>query len=116
MITLYGISNCDKVRKTRNWLAQRNLDYHFHDYKKHGCDRDLATQLLRSFGAKQLINTRGTTWRQLDPAAREPLDEARALALMQQHPALIKRPILKVDESWLLGYDTARMADLVDNQ
>ena len=104
------------MRKTRAWLAQHNVDYDFHDYKKLGCNQDLATQLIRSFGVDQVINTRGTTWRQLDPAERESLDENRAVQLMQQYPSLIKRPILKVDDSWLLGYDTARMAALIDTQ
>lgn len=113
MITLYGISNCDKVRKTRNWLSRQQLDYDFHDYKKLGCNAALARQLINAFSVEELINTRGTTWRQLDPAQREPLDETRALQLMQDYPALIKRPILHIDQSWLLGYDTARINALI---
>ncbi len=115
MITLYGIGNCDKVRKTRNWLAQQQLDFEFHDYKKQGCDAALARKLLNAFSIEELINTRGTTWRKLDQSQREPLDESRALQLMQEYPSLIKRPILHIQQSWLLGFEPARISALAGN-
>jgi len=114
MTILYGIANCDTIRKTRKWLEQQNHDYEFHDYKKSGCSPALAKTLIAQFGIDQIINKRGTTWRKLPEAEREPLNEERAAILMQQQPSLIKRPVLRVDDQWLLGYDIDRMSALLD--
>lgn len=114
MTTLYGIANCDTIRKTRKWLDQHGCDYQFHDYKKLGCSADLAATLVRELGTEQVINKRGTTWRKLAESEREPLDDRKAIALMQQYPSLIKRPILRVDDEWLVGYDTGRINDLLN--
>lgn len=114
MITLFGIANCDTIRKTKKWLEQQHCDYQFHDYKQSGCSAKLARTLLRNFGAEQVINKRGTTWRNLPESEREPLDDKRAVSLMQDHPSLIKRPILCVDDQWLLGYDSERMSELIN--
>lgn len=116
MTTLYGIANCDTIRKTRKWLEQQNHNYEFHDYKKLGCSPQLAKSLIAQFGIDQIINKRGTTWRKLPEAEREPLDEKLAISLMQEHPSLIKRPVLQVDDQWLIGYDTDRMTALLDQR
>jgi len=116
LITLYGIGNCDKVRKTRNWLAAQQLEYDFHDYKKSGCDLALAKRLLDAFSVQEVINTRGTTWRKLEQGQREPLDEPRALQLMQDYPSLIKRPILHIGQSWLLSHEPERITALINEQ
>ena len=107
-ITLFGISNCDKVRKARSWLQQQNLDYVFHDYRKDGLQQDLARELLRQFPLQQLINTRGTSWRQLPETVKQTLHEGNAIELMQKNPALIKRPLLQASGKWLLGFEQAR--------
>ncbi len=114
MIILYGIANCDTIRKTRNWLAEHNVDYQFHDYKKAGCSGELAKTLLARFSADELINKRGTTWRKLPESDKQALDGNKASALMQQHPSLIKRPLLCINNNWLLGYDTDRMQRLIN--
>lgn len=114
MTTLFGIANCDTIRKTRKWLDQQDSDYEFHDYKKLGCSAELARTLVRELGTEQVINKRGTTWRKLAESEREPLDDKKAISLIQQHPSLIKRPILCVDGEWLVGYDTGRMSDLIN--
>lgn len=107
MMTVYGISNCDTVRKTAKWLDAQGIEWTLHDYRKHGLDDALAAALLAAFGVERLINKRGTTWRQLDAQAQHSVaDSAAALRLMQAYPALIKRPIVHTDtHGWLLGYD-----------
>lgn len=106
MITLYGISNCDTVRKTRNWLESENLPFTFHDFRKHGLDKALAEILLEEFGPEVLINRRGTTWRQLSDEQKSAAGDAiSAASLIQSHPALIKRPVFRSNSKWLLGYN-----------
>lgn len=94
-ITLYGIPNCDSVKKARAWLAERALPYTFHDFKKQGADTALIQRWLQHTDWQTLLNTRGTTWRQLDEATRTAVcDAASATACMVQHPSLIKRPVI----------------------
>jgi arsenate reductase (glutaredoxin) len=114
MVTLYGIRNCDSIKKTRRWLEQHDIDYEFYDYKKSGCPSKLITRFLKHFSHEQLINRRGTTWRQLPQSARDNLDKTSAITLMQQQPSLIKRPLLEIDSQWLLGFDVLRLAELLD--
>ena len=107
MITLYGISNCDTMRKSGKWLDSQGVEWSVHDYRKHGIDHALAADLLAVFGSQRLLNKRGTTWRQLDAGQQASVaDPAAAVALMQSHPALIKRPVVRSDtHGWALGYD-----------
>lgn len=107
MITLYGISNCDSMRKSGKWLDSQNIEWSLHDYRKHGIDHALAAELLAVFGSERLINKRGTTWRQLpaDQQARI-ADPAATVALIQAYPALIKRPVVRSGtQGWALGYE-----------
>ena len=108
MTTLYGINNCDTVKKVRRWLDSNEVDYDFHDYKKLGCDKSLATQLLNQFELDKLINKRGTTWRQLPDAVKNSLSKESAIELMEKNPSIIKRPILNSNRHWLLGFDEAQ--------
>ena len=107
MIKLYGISNCDTVRKAGKWLDARGMQWTPHDYRKHGIDAALATRILGVFGPERVINRRGTTWRQLDDKDQaKATDPVTAAELIQAHPALIKRPIVVTSaQHWLLGYD-----------
>lgn len=107
MTTLYGISNCDTVRKSGKWLNAQGIEWTLHDYRKHGIDDALATELLAAFGTERLINRRGTTWRQLDAREQHSItDPAAVIKLMQAYPALIKRPIVySATYGWLMGYD-----------
>lgn len=106
MMTLYGISNCDTMRKSAKWLDAQGIQWSLHDYRKHGIDDALATELLATFGSERLINKRGTTWRQLDDEQQASIaDPAAAVALLQAYPALIKRPVARSDtQGWLLGF------------
>lgn len=115
MITLYGIPNCDTIKKTRRWLESHDAEYQFHDYRKDGCTPALIKQFLAHFDYEQLINTRGTTWRKLPESTRNQLNTAAAVKLMTSHPALIKRPLLTNNNVWLLGYDEAGLTKLLAN-
>lgn len=103
-MTLYGIKNCDTIKKARNWLEQHCIDYRFHDYREDG----LTPELLKSFLARSdwqtLLNQRSTSWRQLDAAKKNNLDENKALALMLETPALIKRPVLENGDKLIIGF------------
>lgn len=105
MIVLFGISNCDSIKKTRKWLDSHNLDYEFHDYKKLGCNAELASKLGNEFELERLINKRGTTWRNLPEQVKNSLTPETARELMTANPSVIKRPILRIGDQWVLGYD-----------
>lgn len=103
---LYGIPNCDTVKKARAWLSARNISVDFHDFKKHGVDAAWLQQVATQTGWEALLNTRGTTWRQLDAAAKQAMvDQASAIALMVQHSSLIKRPVLHANGRYHLGFN-----------
>jgi Spx/MgsR family transcriptional regulator len=92
--TLYGISNCDTIKKARNWLRDHAIGYQFHDYRKQGVADDLLQSMAAQLGWEVMLNRRGTTWRALADEEKSKIDEAAALRLMRANPALIKRPIL----------------------
>jgi arsenate reductase len=97
MNILYGIPNCDTVRKARKWLTAAAVDFHFHDLRRDGLTRSQLERWVGEVGWETLLNKRGTTWRQLPAGQREGLDEARAITLLLEHPAMIKRPVLESD-------------------
>ena len=113
MFTLYGIPNCDTVKKTRTWLDRHGVAYTFHDYKKQGIDAATLTRWCTEFGYEPLLNQRGTTWRKLNEDERTNLTKAKALQLMQEHPSVIKRPILDTGTRRLLGFSEADYAGLL---
>ena len=104
MVTLYGIKNCDTVRKARRWLDGHGIEYRYHDLRGDGLDEDRLDTWIGDFGWERLINRRGTTWRRLPVEEREPLDAARARDIMLAHPGIIKRPILELGASRHLGF------------
>lgn len=104
-VTLYGIPNCDQVKKARAWLDARGVAYVFHDFKKQGLDNPLAKSWLEQLGADTLINRKGTTWRALDDAQKAKADApAGALALVTTQPSLIKRPLLDRGGALSVGF------------
>jgi Spx/MgsR family transcriptional regulator len=108
-IELYGIANCDTVKKARAWLDAHNLAYGFHDYKKEGADPARLGRWADKAGWALLLNTRGTTFRTLPEEDRGGIDGPKALALMAAHPSLIKRPVVEHGEGGLLvGFDPDR--------
>ncbi len=98
MIHLYGIPNCDTVKKARKWLDANGLEYTFHDYKKEGADRGRLDRWADECGWESLLNRRGTTFRKLDDAAKADIDREKAVALMIEHTSLIKRPVAEHED------------------
>lgn len=113
MATLYGINNCDTIKKTRKLLEELGIEYDFHDYKKLGCDEALIKKFLKHFDYGALVNTRGTTWRKLDDSVKQNLSKSSAIKLMCENSSLIKRPIIENQGKWLLGFDKDKIQDLV---
>jgi arsenate reductase len=112
--TLYGIPNCDTVKKARGWLLENGVDFAFHDFKKQGLDEATAARWLAQLGWETLVNRKGTTWRNLpDERKAAVVDNASALALMLEHSSVIKRPVLEGDGVLAVGFrpdDYARLA------
>jgi Spx/MgsR family transcriptional regulator len=108
MLTLYGIANCDTIKKARRWLDDRGIDYRFHDYRKDGIDKAQLQAWADELGWENLLNRRGTTWRRLSEAERQGLDQKRAVRLLMQYPSMIKRPLLDTGSQRLLGFDADR--------
>lgn len=105
---LYGIPNCDTVKKARAWLAGNGIALPFHDFKKQGVSKELLEPWLKQVGWEKLVNRQGTTWRQLPEEARAAIsDETSALCLMLEKPSVIKRPVLEKDGQIILGFDEA---------
>lgn len=102
---MYGISNCDTIKKARKWLDQNAIDYRFHDYKKQGIDSDELKQWIEELGWEKLINRRGTSWRKLDEQTRNSMDDNLALNVMLDNPSIIKRPLLAYGKHKLLGFN-----------
>jgi Spx/MgsR family transcriptional regulator len=109
-IHLYGLPNCDTVKKARAWLAAHGLAHEFHDYKKEGANAERLRAWNEAVGWEALLNRRGTTFRGLPEADKAGLEEARALALMAAHPSLIRRPVVEHAGGLLVGFDEADWA------
>ncbi|MBP8234756.1 MAG: ArsC family reductase [Rhizorhabdus sp.] len=103
-VTMYGIKNCDTIKKARTWLEARGIDYRFHDYKASGIDRETLAGWCGELGWEVLLNRAGTTFRKLPDADRADIDEAKAIALMEAQPSMIKRPVLDADGELLVGF------------
>ena len=102
--TLYGIPNCDTVKKARTWLEGRGVDHAFHDYNKAGIDRASLEQWCDEHGWETVLNRAGTTFRKLPEAERADLDQDRAIALMLAQPSMIKRPVLDLGDRRIVGF------------
>ena len=103
-LIMYGIKNCDTIKKARTWLEERGLAYDFHDYKASGIDRPRLQGWVDALGWEILLNRAGTTFRKLPDADRTDLNAAKAIALMEAQPSMIKRPVLDIDGELLVGF------------
>jgi arsenate reductase len=103
-ITIYGIKNCDTMKKARAWLDSHGVAYDFHDYKTAGIAKDRLAQWSEKLGWETLLNRAGTTFRKLPEAEREGLNEKKALTLMLAQPSMIKRPVLDLDGKVVVGF------------
>ena len=104
---MYGIKNCDTIRKARAWLEARGVAYDFHDYKLAGIDEGQLRGWVAELGWEKLLNRAGTTFRKLPDADKEGLDADKAVALMLAQPSMIKRPVLDLGDRRLVGFDAA---------
>ena len=104
MIALYGIPNCDTVKKARTWLDAQGIAYAFHDYKKQGADPEKLAAWCQAAGWEKVLNRAGTTFRKLPEADREGLDEGKAIAVMAANPSCIKRPVVEHPDGILVGF------------
>lgn len=112
-IILYGITNCDTVKRARAWLTDHGRAHHFHDFKKAGLPEDRLDAWLAAVGWERLLNRQGTTWRKLDLAVREGVtDAAAARALMRAQPSVIKRPVVEWSNGRItVGFDAGVFAE-----
>ena len=101
---LYGIPNCDSVKKARKWLDANNVAYQFHDFRKDGLSSSLLDQWLKLQSWEVLLNKRGTTWRQLPEQTKLAINETNARNLMLENPTLIKRPVVSHNKALLVGF------------
>jgi len=104
MLTLYGIKNCDSVKKARLWLDDHSLSYRFHDFRADGLSAAQLHKFADAVGWEKLLNRSSTSWRQLSPKLSTPLTAETALALMLDTPSLIKRPVLDTGTQILIGF------------
>ncbi len=110
--TLYGIKNCDTMKKARAWLESHGVEYAFHDYKESGIERAKLEGWLKTVGWEVLLNRAGTTFRKLPDAAKSNLTETKAVTLMLEQPSMIKRPVLERGKTVLVGFSPEKYAAL----
>ncbi len=113
MLDVYGIKNCNTVKKALAWLDEHGIDYRFHDFKREGVDEDQLRRWVDQFGWEALLNRKGLTWRRLSEEERARVNDAEAaMALMREKPTIIKRPVVERDgEAILLGFDADAYAE-----
>ena len=104
MITVFGIKNCDTIKKARNWLTDQGIEYQFHDFRANGIDRDRIETWIQQAGWETVLSRRGTTWRKLDAAIQDTVNRDNVAALLAEHPAMIKRPVLDIDGDISIGF------------
>ena len=103
-VTLYGIKNCDTVKKARKWLDTNSVPYTFHDFRDDGINKKLVNDFLKQIDTETLINKRGTTWRKLSDEEKEIKNKAHAVELMVEYPTIIKRPVLETKNKITVGF------------
>ncbi|WP_299182747.1 ArsC family reductase [uncultured Neptuniibacter sp.] len=113
MITLYGIPNCDTIKKARKWLESNQIEYRFHDFRKDGLDAERLNSWVDELGWELLLNKRGTTWRQQPDEVKNQIDQSSAIALMLEYPAMIKRPVLDTGDVRKVGFKDTEYSALL---
>jgi arsenate reductase len=114
MTTLFGIKNCDTIRKARRWLDDNGVAYTFHDVRSDGLDKQTLQVWEQQLGWEQLLNRRGTTWRRLPEEVREGVDRTQALQIMLDNPVIIKRPVLAVNRQLYVGFSADTYGEIFD--
>lgn len=115
MVTVYGIPNCDSVKKATSWLTKHKVEFSFHNYKQQGISKAKLKQWSKKFGWEKLLNKKSTTWRNLTPGEQQNLTtESAAIALMVQQPTVIKRPVIEDGKILLAGFDENEYTVMLD--
>lgn len=109
-ITMYGIPNCDTIKKAKKWLEAESVEFQFHDYRKQGVDKAMVEAFCQQLGWENVLNKRGTTYRQLTQEQKDGLNETNAIELLVEQPAMIKRPILLAGDQYHLGFKADQYA------
>ncbi len=113
MIKIYGISNCDTIKKTRRWFSENDIDYQFVDFKKSPPNLEFTKYLIEQHGWETIINKRGTTWRKLDKTIQTSMDAEQAMSLAVAQPSIIKRPIIENNNETWVGFDLAILENII---
>lgn len=103
-VTLYGIKNCDTVKKARKWLDANSVPYTFHDFRVDGINKTLVNNFLKQVDTETLINKRGTTWRKLSDEEKDIKNKTQAIELMLENPTIIKRPVFDANKKITIGF------------
>jgi len=112
MTIMYGISNCDTIKKAKKYLTDNNQEFTFYDYRKDGISAELVNEFAAHIDWQDLVNKRGTTYRQLSDEQKQNLDKETALALLVEQPAMIKRPVLVHNGQYHLGFKAAQYDEI----
>jgi len=112
-VDMYGIPNCDTIRKARKWLTDHGIVYEFHDYKKDGVDTQQLKSWVDQVGWEVLLNKRGATWRKLDDADKAGVNRDKSITLMSEYPSMIKRPVLIAGDNIEVGFSARRYRELL---
>jgi len=112
MITLYGIKNCDTVKKARTWLEQKKVDYRFHDFRADGLSEAQVKNWINEIGLETLVNKRSTTWKELDDATKTNFNATNAAIIISENPTLIKRPLLDTGTQKHVGFKDAEYTNI----
>ena len=102
---IYGINNCDSVKKAKRWLVENQIDFSFHDFRKNGLGHKLVSRWVRKIQWDLLLNRRGTTWRGIDQKIKNHIDRATVVNFLCDHPTVIKRPILEHGDLLMVGFN-----------
>jgi arsenate reductase (glutaredoxin) len=111
-VVMYGIKNCDTIKKAKKWLESNGVEFSFHDYRQDGLSDELLSSLESSLGWETMLNKRGTTWRKLAEETKDAINKETAVLLMLENPAIIKRPILDTGKTLELGFSESAYQQL----
>lgn len=114
--TLYGIANCDTIKKAKKWLNEHSIEFVFHDFRKDGISQEWLADTSAATGWETLLNKRGTTYRQLDDDDKADMDETKALGLMLAYPTMIKRPVLEHNGDVYVGFKADHYAMIFNHE
>lgn len=108
MTVIYGIKNCDTIKKCKKWFEANDIAFTYHDYRTDGIDKEMVTTFVQQLGWENVVNKRGTTYRQLNDEQKTSLNEENAIKLLLEMPAMIKRPVLILNDQYHLGFKSAQ--------